>query len=338
MNHVPVGTYYVVAVLPGYQNLLGILSKKHFDEITVDERKSILAGLPMITVASNQPAQASVRLERGAEIDGTATYDDGSPAIGLRISYELKSSRPYEGVGIARMMQSQNNWEGQPITDDRGHFRIMGVPLGTYVISTVIPTLSAENPTSQLMQMLESNTGGIQIYAGGSLRVRNADQIKVDAGGASKEVNLTIPLSKLHTVRGQVTVKSTGQSPPDASVKLLYADTREIFRITIAPDGVFELHFVPEGKFILQVSAMSEPPPKFGDDDEGAVRPPPGGYFFSLTPKGRTAESSAEIPIDVTGDIDHLVLVVPDPPTSKLDKSGAIDQGDTPRGTPDIPQ
>lgn len=339
-DRIPEGTYYVVAVLPGYLNLLSAVTEEHLDELSDEERKSLLAQIQNVSISANQPAQTSIRLERGAEIDGTVAYDDDSPGIGLRIHYELKSNSPDPTFGIERRFGSTNySRQGPPMTDDRGHFRIMGMPPGTYLVSTVLPSLAAERPSNRLTQMIDAETGGVVVYAGGSLRASKADLIKVEAGGASKDVDITIPLSRLHTVRGQVVVKSTGQAPPNASVALLYSDTREIVRAAMAPDGAFEIYYVPEDKFILEATAIAEPPPKALLDDEYGAGAVSGGFFFSMNPNPETSGELAEIPVTVTGDVDHLVITVPDPPTRKRSPSGASDEGSaTPAGSLDNPQ
>src|SRR5579862_2537367 len=43
LHHVEEGDYYVVAVLPGYVNLLGSLTKAHLDAMTDEDRKNLLA-------------------------------------------------------------------------------------------------------------------------------------------------------------------------------------------------------------------------------------------------------------------------------------------------------
>ena len=71
-NRVPEGSYYAVAVLPGYENLMSVMTKSHLDAMTADERKKLLARVSSAAVTANLPGQLAIRMERGAEIDGTA--------------------------------------------------------------------------------------------------------------------------------------------------------------------------------------------------------------------------------------------------------------------------
>jgi hypothetical protein len=345
LNHVTEGEYYVVAVLPGYLNMMSSLAKSHLDALTADDRKKFLAQVPSVTISANQPAQLSLRLERGAEIDGTVMYDDGSPAIGLRMNFKLKAAQESNGM-LPQMMDSEGifySQMGPPMTDDRGHFRILGVPPGEYVVSAALPAESAEHANeNQAVEMIEASIGAIDVYLGGGLRASKAETVKVTAGGASKDADITIPLSKLHTIRGQVVLKSTGQPPPSAMVQLLYADTEEPARMTIAADGEFEIHYVPEGSFILRAMAMAKSVPKMEtvDDDDSGVGFVSGGMSFALAnPKADFPKGDAELPLLITGDVDGVTITVPEPPASHQETpDGNQGQGISADGPSDNPQ
>jgi len=317
-NHVREGKYYVVAVLPGYENLMSALSKPHLDALSADERKRALAQVLSVAITASQPAQLAIRLERGAEIDGTVTYDDGSPGIGLHVSFKLKSNSGSNG-GLPQMTAEPPIFfgSGPPTTDDRGHFRIQGVLPGEYVVSVTVPAKSAGDVNkNQVAAMLEASNDTIDVYVGGGLRASDAETIKVTAGGASKDADITIPLSKLHTIHGLVVLQSNGQPPPSAAVQLLYADTREPARIAVAPNGEFEIHYVPEGSFILSATASAQALP--GSDAEGDDNSGGGGFrgssfTFSFPANGGSPGGGAELPLLVTGDVEHANISVPDP-------------------------
>ena len=328
INHVQEGDYYVIAVLPGYLNLISSLTKSHLDAMTAEDRKKFLAQVPSVTISASQPAELSLRLERGAEIDGTVMYDDGSPAIGLRVNFKLKAGQESNGI-LPQMMDNENifySQTGPPMTDDRGHFRILGVPPGEYVVSASLPAESAENANeNQAVEMIEATIGAIDVFVGGGLRASKAETVKVTAGGASRDVDITIPLSRLHTVRGQVVLKSSGQPPPSAAVQLLYADTQEPARMTIAPNGEFEIRYVPEGSFILRAIAMAKSLPKIetADNDDSGVGFVSGGEFFaSANPEAGRPKGGADLPLLIAGDVDHVSIAVPDPPASQQGAPG----------------
>jgi hypothetical protein len=339
IGHVREGNYYVVAVLPGYLNFLSSLTKSHLDAMTADERKKLLSQVPGITISADQPAQLSIRLERGGEIDGTVMYDDGSPAIGLRMSFKLKSG--HESNGVLPIMMAEEaiySQTGPPMTDDRGHFRILGVPPGEYIVSASFPAESAEQPKgNRFAEMVGASFGAVDVYLGGGLRASKAETIKVTAG-ESRDADITIPLSKLHSIRGHVVLKSTGQPPPAAFVQLIYTDTQEPARSALAPNGEFEIHFVPEGNFILRAAANPEPVPEMSigdDDDEGVGRVVSETAFsFSVNPTAGKMEGAVEIPLLVSGDADRVNIAVPDPPARQKGLPGSNDEPDTTQANP----
>lgn len=316
MSDVAEGEYYVIAVLPGYMNLLSSLAKTHLDAMTPEERKQLLTPLARTTVSTAQPAQVSVRLERAAGIDGTVTYDDGSPAIGLRVSYKpkIKDSRAPEFQ--SRFMDDQVfGQNGPPTTDDQGHFRILGVPPGEYVVYVTVPLRSSdEGERGGAAGMLGGpfDENELDVFVGGSLRESKTEIIKVDAGGPSKNADITIPLSKLHTLRGQVLLKSSGQPPVSANVQLLYADSKEQVRSIFAPGGKFEIFYVPEENYILRAAAGIEPPPDIEEVHDPTVRPRHVIWHFPQADDG-----SPELPLQVTGDIENISISVPDPGANK---------------------
>lgn len=179
-----------------------------------------------------------------------------------------------------------------------------------------------------MTRMIEEPFNQMDVYVGADLRASKAETIKVDAGGAKKNADIIIPLSKLHTLRGQVMLKNTGQPPVVANVELLYADTKEIVRTVIAPDGKFEFFYVPEGNFVLRAAAGNDAPPNLdlmgGPNAASGLHP----IVWSYPQAG---EGSPEIQLQVTGDVDDLTIAVPDPVLNK--KSPSIEIERSPSGS-----
>lgn len=327
LSHLAEGDYYVVAVLPGYVNLMSSLTRTHLDAMTAEERKKLLREVPRVMVSAHQSAQVAVRLERGAEIDGEVSYDDASPAIGLRVSYTLKTPAEKNPDGAGARMRSEMAYSinGQPTTDDQGRFRILGVPPGEYQVHVTVPTSSSLGPAEDsVTRMIEEPFNQLDVYVGSSLRASQAETIKVDAGGGKQNADIVIPLSKLHTVRGQVILKSTGQPPVVANVQLLYADTQEEARTVVAPNGKFEFFYVPEDKFLLRASAGNQALPSIDSVDGPNPRLGTHRVVWSYPQAG---EDAPKIPLAVTGDLENVSIAVPDPspnqkgPTIEFDRS-----------------
>jgi hypothetical protein len=180
------------------------------------------------------------------------------------------------------------------------------------------------------MRMVQTTPfGALVVYHGDTTRKSKAEPIKIENGDSSKDADITIPLSKLHTIRGRVTFKSNGEGPPTAELQLLYADNRERARVVVATDGEFALAYVPEGNYILQAAGSNERIPTFEDDEGGTgfLFQPQHHSFIIGTASGKdsgtTPDETAEIPVAVSGDVSGLTISVPDPPVVKTPQAAS---------------
>ncbi len=176
------------------------------------------------------------------------------------------------------------------------------------------------------------------VYPGGVFRAGKAKSIKVGSGETAADADITIPLSKLHTIRGHVVLKSTGQAPPAAVVELVYADTKLPARMTTVPGGDFEFRYVPEDSYVIQAVANAEPLPTMDIPDEeegGGTGLSSTTMSFSVRAPSADPETAAEVPLLVTGDVDDVNLVVPDPPAKSKGRSPIVVGKDTDKETTD---
>jgi hypothetical protein len=319
--HVAEGVYFISVQLPGYVDLRSELLENRMNSKNEEARKEIVSRMTTVKVVANQTADLSLRAERGPEIDGTVLYDDGSPAIGLKMTLQpkydattLTGDMPFPFPGVTR--------EVLRATDDHGRYRILGIPPGDYRVAVSVPALSTAQSEDTILQLVASTFDALVVYYGDTLRGSKAKVIHIEPGEKSHSADITIPINTLHTVKGQVVLKSTGTPPPTTVLELLYADTRELARSTIARDGEFEFRYIPEGNFILAAIASATSLPKFdpdSDENEG------GGFAFqmpvNLSMAGREKEG-AEIPLLVKGDLDAVSIAVPDPPIDKERPAG----------------
>jgi hypothetical protein len=322
IGKVPEGKYFAVANYAGYLNPLENVNQVDLDALDAEARKHLEARLTGVTVSSKLPAPVSIRLERAAEIDGTVQYDDGSPAIGLRLSVKSKSEQ--SAATAAEPGYTTFAAAFSRLTDDHGRFRLVGLAPGEYLVSVDVPTMSSEMTAGYTLADLVASspgTGELIVFVGGGLRASKAKPIKLGTGEAITDANITIPLSTLHTIRGHVVLKSNGAEPPAAGLKLIYADTGEVARVALAAGGEFAIGYVAEGSYILRAAANSEPLAAVNLNADGGVDIAPGAdlSFSSITAAGQ--EGAAEMPIMVTGEVSGVTIAVPDPPAAKPEPS-----------------
>lgn len=303
LDHVPVGTYYVVAQLPGYESPLSQFSQKERMKSSADTLKAVEAVAEKIEVQANQPAHVDLRLERGASLSGAVHYDDGSPAPGV--------------TPILMVQQPDGTWKDLSIsmmptpTDDMGRFRFYGLLPGKYAVKTSLPTMQASmglGPESLAVHMNAADA--LVVYSGGVLRQKDVKPVEVGSGASVDGVELTFPLSDLHKITGTVVAKADGHPVNSGSVSLLDPDTKTSMRMAlIGRDGTFQFNYVPDGQYTLQVSGAADTEPK-----APGAEAMESDLVRMLNSKTLKSYGTLEQPLMLKGDAPDLTLQVPDLP------------------------
>jgi len=293
------GHYLAYATMEGYLDPergldLGRLSAMHneteMDLKMIDQWK---AHLVEVTVSRHRNAELTIQIERGAEINGAVTYDDGSPAIGMHFLLLRKAEKSeWSGVGLALF----RGWSIDSKSDGHGHYCLTNLPAGEYKVCASMP--------------VDNEGAAPAICLGDTVRKKDAKITKLASGEVVNGADITIPLSGLHTVSGTVAALADGHTPAHATIRLLYADDREDARELSPSDGAFAFEYVPEGKYILQVTGA--------EDVEQANIAPGAGNSDPAPPKAKTVHyADEEIPLMVQNDMeDVLVALTPAPPAT----------------------
>lgn len=131
-------------------------------------------------------------LMKGAVITGTVTNVKGEPVVGIGVRVQMardESGRDYGGYG--RYYDS--------ITDDRGVYRVYGIPSGVYVVSA---DGSVEDRFAYLFTV-NGFTNDLPTYAPSSSR-ENASEISVRSGEEASDVNIRYRGERGSTISGIV--------------------------------------------------------------------------------------------------------------------------------------
>jgi len=303
IDKVPVGRYFVVAILSGYMGPLARFDHDDLKKVSAETRKEMLRLVPTVNVEAGQAAQVAIRLDHASELGGTVLYDDGSPAIHLKVNL-LRKTRTGEIVSMDGMMIP--GFGSQVDTDDRGRYRIIGVPPGEYSLSASIHlerVAFAGLIGNEGISINSSSDGGgeVSVYSGNKFRRKEAKVTKVGEGEQLGGLDITIPLAGLHRVQGTVTAKRDGHPLNRARVALLYEnDGIEAQFADIDGEGNFALPHVPEDRYLLRVT---------GAQDVEMVWQSPGTWEEEKTLK---KYGQVEMPLLVQADMTSLELAVPE--------------------------
>lgn len=298
LEKVPPGTYWVVAQLAGYLSPLSQLSPIERSKADDDALKVVQSSAEKIVVQSNLSVHVEIRLERGASISGAVRYDDGSPAPGVNpMLMTLDKDGKWKILG---------NLTAMPVnTDDRGRYRISGLPPGKYAVKAALPTIQASIGLGAMPSLHSSMGDMLMVYSGGALHQKDIKPVEIGVGDEVDDIDIVFPIDNLHTVAGTVVAKFD-QHPVNAGwVTLVETDTKEQVRgAAIEADGGFHLNYVLEGQYTLKVAgaADNDKSPNFGINPLG----------FQTQGKTLKSYGVAELPLTVKSDSTNLLLQVPD--------------------------
>ena len=306
------GDYYLVVDKEGYLIPLAQFTARELAGPDEPTRERVARAVRPITVRADQTTAEDVRLERGASVSGRATYDDGTPAGGLGVQILEKDAK---GKWVAAPVGRYRQEFGFARTNDKGEYRVTGLPPGDYVTEVDLTLSDHEttflpmpgNPEGQIEMHSDKTRFSLPLYSGDKLRRPTAEPYSLDRGEERTAVDVVFPLAKLHRVSGQLLAKD-GHPLNGGKVELVWADDGG--KMTEAPvqyaDRGFHLEFVPEGEFTLKAA---EP----RDVKKVQVENAP-GYQPRFHEELKTLKTygDAEQPLIVKGETSDVSLTVPE--------------------------
>jgi hypothetical protein len=246
--NVPPGSYYVVATAAGY--LSPRANADHIDEADPPAP----AGqppvvIPKVDVQADQKAVVDIRLEGGAAVSGTIRFDDGSPASSIHIAVEHKNKDKW-----APSDSTSFGIQGTEVTDDLGHYRISGLRDNEYILETVLFHLDLVPGARHGTELSGLMRSTLMIYSGDATRKSDAVPFKLGAGEERTGEDISIPLSKVHSISGVVTAARDGHVINSGSLDVRTPEDNENIALAeIGNDSSFRLESFPEGAYILRV-------------------------------------------------------------------------------------
>jgi len=187
------------------------------------------AGTPIAVAEGQNVASVTIKMARGAVVTGVVRDVTGQPGPGfsVAVSYFQRSVV----TGERTLVQYVG---GGASTDDRGVYRLFGLPPGEYVVSAtayarmtdVVPTTDADvqhaldliqrpasssNPVPAVPGPRKPTVGYVPVYFPGTTALSNATPITIEAGQERSGVDFQIQL--IATARIEGTVYGPDRSP-----------------------------------------------------------------------------------------------------------------------------
>jgi hypothetical protein len=313
LSNVAPGSYYIIVDTPGYALPLAQFNPKDFASKDAALRQQIAKALQKVNVRSNATVIEDIALERGASVSGTVSYDDGSPASSLSVDVLQKDATGKWKRGAATRYRAGF---GHVSTDEDGRYHIAGLAPGEYLVEvdltlseyTTRTSHAPGHPDQTSVMRMQQDKYSLPLFSGNALREAAATPIALAAAEQRTGANFEFPLSKLHSVSGQVIAKD-GHVLNSATVNLLNSDDSS--QMTSAKidsaDDQFHLAFVPEGSFLLKVSDAKDIT-KFQVANPAGEMPRTHEEEKTLRTYGGVTQA-----LKVQNETQGIILTVPDP-------------------------
>ena len=237
IKDLPAGRYTVTVMKGG------------FAQAQFGQRRPGDMGTP-IELADGQTAEkVNFVLTRGGVISGTVVDDGGEPMAGAQVA----AMRFQFMQGSRRLVPAQSDGATDR-TDDKGTFRLFGLPPGDYFVS-------ASNRTNNFMAAGMTSTeqdGFAPTYYPGTPNVNEATRVTVKGGQEISGANIPMIVARLARVRGRA-LNSRGEPATGYMAMLAPADPFSGFMMNnmsnamIAGDGGFEFANVAPGRYNVNI-------------------------------------------------------------------------------------
>lgn len=182
MSNLPDGRYYLVPLTPAY--------------FASSEDQMIASGKPVTIIKGETLEGIELKLFPGGVITGRVTTAGGQPVIGQ--SVYVRATNPRAMRQLPSTMSNDLRFK----TDDRGIYRIYGLPAGRFTVS-----------------VLSRAPGAGWVFHPGVTEEPRAVQVDVVAGGVVENIDIKFPpRTRVYEVTGRVVDEATGQPIPGISV------------------------------------------------------------------------------------------------------------------------
>lgn len=280
---VPAGTYIVDARKDGYSSggsydfelLLKVLSR-----FPVDQQKKLIAAFPQVTVAAGTILREDVGVHRAGAISGRLTVDGGGVPGNTTITATLVSSKLTQGLDTKAgqsIVYSQSS-----MVDDRGVYRIAGLPAGKYRISARISEVFfSPIPLANGGGTLTSprtGTASLIVYAPEALGAGDARLVLTGDGDEISGADVNIPLRLLHSISGIITAGGVAMPGVAISAHGEHSDPEGSDAMSTL-EGSYRFDLLPAGTYTIAATvydnSKSQPEPavvrkitvQLGDND-----------------------------------------------------------------------
>jgi len=271
---VAAGTYYIEVDAPGIVSLSNGVSFTDFGFSIED------SSLTLVTVDGDNDVKTEVRAVRGAVISGRISYGDGEPATHAQLVL-------YRQRGPTPVLFFLNR--PGVFTDDRGVYRIEGLPAGEYFVGAIENHSGDSKQPGNAAQLVTA-------FHPAATNASAATLVSVQAGSETRDVNIKF-VEEPRRLSGIVKWKQNNAAIKDAVIFLqrvgdpqVELDNRSFFNMVLPLGDVDKVDLLMQDMFFVRL--LSTNAPHVASDEKGRWSfqdVPPGTYIISVV---------APVPVD----------------------------------------
>ncbi len=324
IGNLPAGRYVVWAEVSGMVTPEGFQPFRVYTDASPDP-ETMRRHFEVVELDGKAEREVLVRARRGGVITGRVTYADGDPAVGAPV--HLLDRRG----GLTALSADLSMASGAGLrTDDRGVYRVAGLPPGEYLVAVsewADHAGQAEGPEGHAPMISDRMQAAVaprllRTYHPSASSAKKAAAVVVGAGEEHSGIDVTLPDRELRTVAGvaraarggrpirgaavYISLKGGGADDDPAEV-LGGADTRA------DAEGRWQLREVPDGLYTLYVSPPVDYESGGGEGNENAASmnmnaPLNGNASLPVPPRPRRKFAPVRRDLRVSGDVAEFVV------------------------------
>jgi len=262
----PAGRYQLYVSKPGYVGM------------SYGQKLARGSGTSISLADGQRELGLRVQLPKGAVVTGRVTDEFGQPIPHARIEISGKST--FNGQTTLVTINSNN-----AMTDDRGMYRLYGLPAGTFIVAVsslqsaregvLAPTSAAEIAWVMRQTAAPAGTAGYssapperqtvaftKVFHPSAIRATDATPFDVEAGAERAGIDITVRFVPVARVTGAVTMPDGAPASGATVILLAESDAGEsagqsMDNSRTSPAGAFEFSSAKSGRYKVMVQASS---------------------------------------------------------------------------------
>lgn len=195
--------------------------------------------LDPVQAGNDRPVDMTIPLTRGAVIAGRVADDRDNDIAGARVAVmRWRWERGRRLLANASLLADE--------TDDRGQFRLFGIPAGTYNVVAFLPNLTGAD--------------GLTAFYPGTTSASEALALNIRAGDELSGITIALPRATTASISGVVTRMDGRPFAANEMVTLRPAEpgTSTSSSAFIGPDGSYVFSHIRAGDYLLEAVSQRD--------------------------------------------------------------------------------